>query len=181
MNLYDRAQLLELMMFIYRIIVASAPLLEFAIKHTDGELKLYLQKHLTEETGHDRMLMSDLIEAGIVEVKDYPLAAQIAGSQYYYIAHGDPAMLLGYMLALESNCWSEQLVDELEQHHNLKLTALMHHAKHDPSHTQDLIQVIEQLSDQDRIDRVMEVYNRTRSMVELQCRAIGANHGNSYL
>lgn len=124
--------------FIYRMIVASAPLLEFGIKHSAGGLRAYYQRHLAEETGHDEMVRDDLFRLGVKEITRYHAAGAIAGSQYYFIAHEDPAMLLGYMSVLESAAPTQAVVDELEAEHMTELNALRHHAIHDPDHIQEI-------------------------------------------
>lgn len=117
---------------------ASAPLLQFAIPKTDGILRDYYVKHLSEETGHDAMLERDLLALGVTEIPRYHDAAKIAGSQYYLIAHEHPASLLGYMHVLEKNAFNENDVAELEKLHGVTLECLRHHAKHDPHHVAEL-------------------------------------------
>lgn len=147
MDLYDINHLCKVFSFVYRTMVASAPLLEFAIPKSEGALKDYYQQHLAEETGHDTMLLDDLKRLGIAEVPVSHFAAQFAGSQYYLIAHEHPALLLGYMRALESNSLPIEEVDKLCLHHKTELTALRHHAMHDPHHKQDLDTMIASLDD----------------------------------
>lgn len=124
--------------FIYRMIVASAPLLEFGIKHSEGDLCAYFQRHLAEETGHDEMLRDDLYRLGVKEINRYHAAGALAGAQYYFIAHESPAMLLGYMAVLESASPSSEQVDELEAEHMCELNSLRHHAIHDPDHIKEI-------------------------------------------
>ena len=132
--------------FFYRVIVASAPLLEFAIPRSKGELLDYYKKHLEEETGHDEMMKDDLSRLGIKEIPYFHRAAQLAGSQYYLLAHDDPALLLGYMHALEKNLPSVEFVDDLSKLHGTELTALRHHAVHDAQHKIDLESMISRQS-----------------------------------
>lgn len=120
---------------------ASVPLLEFAVPKA-GELSGYYKKHLEEEKGHDLMLQEDLKALGVDPIPLYFDSAQIAGSQYYLIAHEHPALLLGYMIALESNAPKMPLIVALEQRYGVTLTCMRHHAKHDPHHYQDLKDVI---------------------------------------
>lgn len=138
MNLYDRNALCASLCFVYRLIVASAPLLKFAIARSDGPLRDYYAKHLEEETGHDLMAKADLVHLGIDAIPPSHRAAQIAGSQYYLIAHEHPALLLGYMHVLEANALRPQAVDRLCSHHGLELTMYRHHASHDEAHTRDI-------------------------------------------
>lgn len=136
--LLDRDFLIRNMTFLYRVIVASAPLLEFAIARSDGPLRAYYEKHLEEERGHDEMLRADLEALGVSSIPHDYTAAQIAGAQYYFIAHFHPAMLLGYMSALESRPFSLAHIEEVEAAHGTSLTALRHHSTHDVQHLADL-------------------------------------------
>lgn len=145
MDLRDVATLRALLCFCYRTMVASVPLLEFAIPRADGELRTYYEQHAAEERGHDEMLRADLCALGVTEVPVSHQAAQLAGSQYYLIAHDHPALLLGYMLALEKDSLTPEQVDGLSAHHSASLTALRHHAEHDPQHRDDLLRVIDSL------------------------------------
>ena len=145
MNPLDAKDLVRQMCFCYRMMVASAPLLEFAIPRSDGRLRSYYAKHLDEERGHELMLLADLKAMGVVNVKTSHKAAQIAGSQYYLIAHDHPAMLLGYMLSLEKDSLTLEQVDTLDAHHGVSFTALRHHCEHDPMHKGDLLREIDAL------------------------------------
>jgi hypothetical protein len=146
--LHDRAVLVNGLSFVYRMIVASAPLLEFAIPRAAGGLRKYYEQHLEEERGHDEMLRSDLERLGVEEIPRWHAAAQIAGAQYYLIAHDHPALLLGYMHALERNTMRVEAVDELSAFHGVTLTALRHHAEHDPGHKRDLERMILQCDEE---------------------------------
>lgn len=120
--------------------MASAPLLEFAIARAKGELKDYYTKHLVEERGHDEMLLEDLKGLGVGSVPFNFSAALVAGSQYYLIAHEHPALLLGYMIALEREPMPMEMVKSLEVQHGASLSALAHHAEHDRAHLKDLVE-----------------------------------------
>lgn len=144
----DRQALCNALSFFYRTMVASAPLLAFAIERSDGALRDYYQQHYAEEVGHDEMLRRDLENLGMKEIPKFHAAAQIAGSQYYLIAHEHPAMLLGYMHALESRTVTPEIADELSKAHGVELTALKHHAEHDPHHKGDLERMIAGLDDE---------------------------------
>lgn len=140
--MYDRQILVKGLSFCYRTMVASVPLLEFAIPKASGEVLRYYQQHLEEERDHDLMLKDDLFRLGVTDIPFPHEAAQIAGSQYYLIAHEHPAMLLGYMAALERNQLSPGMVDLISQEHGVEMTCLKHHAVHDKSHKADLERVI---------------------------------------
>lgn len=161
----DRALIVKAQSFVYQLIVASAPLLQFAIPRSTGKLKAYYEKHLAEETGHDEMLLDDLKRLGITEFPPNHHAAQLAGSQYYLIAHQHPALLLGYMHALERDSLPIEDVDRLSEICGTNLTALRHHAAHDPGHKADLEEMIASL-DQDLRLRVMWNEAWTRVLIE---------------
>lgn len=145
MNLYDTNDLARALIFCYRVMVASAPLLEFAIPRSDGRLRAYYAHHLEEERGHDEMVLADLKALGLTTIPRSHVAAQLAGSQYYLIANEHPALLLGYMLALEKESMTPAQVDALGAHHGFTLTAFRHHCEHDPVHKDDLLREIEAL------------------------------------
>lgn len=151
--LHDRRFLCASLCFVYRMIVASAPLLKFAIERSDGDLRDYYEKHLAEETGHDEMAKDDLRRLGVLEIPRVHRAAQIAGSQYYLIAHDHPALLLGYMHVLERNALRRQTVEELCEHHSIELTMYRHHAAHDEGHSKDIKTMMDSL-DEPLLDRV---------------------------
>lgn len=138
----DRATLVRTLCTVYRMMVASAPLLEFAIPKATGEVRRYYIEHLLEEQGHDDMLLDDLHRLGVEDVPYSHAAASIAGAQYYLIAHDHPALLLGYMHALERESMPVETVDQLSARHGTALTALRHHSLHDPHHKGDLERVI---------------------------------------
>jgi hypothetical protein len=138
----DRKALVASLTFVYKMVVASAPLLRFAIERAEGDLLAYYKQHLEEESDHDEMLLDDLKRLGVEETPPNHVVAQITGSQYYLIAHEHPAMLLGYMHVLEHGTLRVADVDALSRKHGTELTALRHHAIHDPGHRKDLEVVI---------------------------------------
>lgn len=132
--------------FLHGIVTASEGLLEAAIRKGDvDDLGLYFTRHLTEETGHLAMVEQDLASLGVAKILNFPVAAQLAGAQYYYIAHETPALLLGYMAALEGNPVPLVMVDELEAAYG-PLVSIRHHAAHDPEHIRELRDQIERLA-----------------------------------
>lgn len=137
-----REQVIKGLCFCYRTMVASEPLLEFAIPKSSGAVKDYYVKHLEEERSHEVMLADDLKRLGVEEIPYNHDAAKMAGAQYYLIAHDDPALLLGYMKALERNPITSGQVKVWSESFGTPLTCLSHHAEHDSTHKQDLEQVI---------------------------------------
>jgi heme oxygenase-like protein len=132
--------------FLYGTTMASEGLLEAAIAQCKpGDLRDYFAEHLVEETGHLQFVKDDLARLGVTDILRFPEAAQWAGSQYYYIAHEHPAMLLGYMAALERPM-PLAMVSQLESLHG-PLTSIRHHAVHDVGHATELRQQIARLAD----------------------------------
>ena len=136
--LLNRDILIRNMTFIYRTMMASAPLLEFAIKRSEGSLRDYYKLHLAEERGHDLLLKGDLGALGVTDIPHDFTAAMIAGAQYYLIAHFHPALLLGYMMVLESKPMTEAEIEAIERAHSTTQYALRLHSQHDPQHFRDL-------------------------------------------
>lgn len=155
LHLKDRDFLIRNLCFLQRLIVASAPLLDFAMDYCTGDLRRYYEKHLEEEVGHDDMLAEDLRKLGCHVIPPSHTAASIAGSQYYFIAHEHPAMLLGYMLVLESNPLPMFAVEELERIHGVWLDSLRHHSLHDGAHSEEVKKMISWAPEhvQERIQR----------------------------
>lgn len=164
-NMMDRDFLIRNLCFLQRLIVASAPLLEFAIDRSQGKLQEYFIDHHAEEFGHDEMLADDLTRLGCEEIPSCHTAASIAGSQYYLIAHESPAMLLGYMKILESQPMPMADVIALEEKHGVHLDSLRHHSLHDGEHAAEIDRQI------DRFPNAMQA----RILKNSELVAIGLN------
>jgi hypothetical protein len=143
----DRPLLLSALCYLHGTMTASEKLLEAAIRKGElDDLGLYFTQHLAEERGHLQMLEADLERLGVKRILKFPAAAQLAGAQYYYIEHEHPALLLGYMAALERNGLTEAQVDELEREYG-PLSCLRHHAIHDVGHAKELRVQIDTLAE----------------------------------
>jgi hypothetical protein len=150
-----RELLLSALCYLHGTMTASEGLLEAAIRKGEVDaLGMYFAHHLREERGHLQMLEADLERLGVKHILKFPAAAQLAGAQYYYIGHEHPAMLLGYMSALERNGPTPWQIDELERVYG-PLTCSRHHAVHDPHHARELREQIDRLPDPLR-SRVLE-------------------------
>lgn len=165
-----RELLLSSLCFLHGTMTASEGLLEAAIRKGDiDDLGLYFTHHLAEERGHVQMLEADLDRLGVRCILKFPAAAQIAGAQYYYIEHEHPAMLLGYMAALEKNGLTIAQVNALEAAYG-PLTCSRHHAVHDISHTRELHDQID-LLDEPLRSRVRE--NEAWTVADYRSRIAG--------
>lgn len=140
----SRSQLVSMLCFLHGTMMASEGMLKAAIRKSRGESRAYFAEHLEEESGHVDMLKADLSRLGCTTILKFPVAAQIAGAQYYYIEHEHPSMLLGYMAALECNSLPIERVTQLENIFG-PLTCARHHASHDPHHGAELRRRIDDL------------------------------------
>lgn len=164
-----RPLLLSVLCFLHGTMTASEELLRTAIRKGDADdLGLYFTQHLAEECGHVEMLEADLARLGVHRILKFPAAAQLAGAQYYYIEHEHPAMLLGYMAALESNGPTSAQLDAIEAVHG-PLKCSRHHVFHDVGHAADLRAQIEALPQPLKM-RVLE--NEAWTMTDYRARCI---------
>jgi len=119
----SKDDLLVQLTFMYALILASEQMLQDA----------GLDPTLEEEDGHATWLREDILRlGGAIPYVDHD-AATIAGSQYYYIRHVHPLMLLGYRAALELHPIELTQVDALEAAYG-PLTCMRYHAEHDQAH-----------------------------------------------
>lgn len=148
LDMTNRTVFLRNLVFLHAVMVASESLLRTAITHSEGVLRAYFERHLAEETGHEKWLFDDLSAAGI-DVFSLPIspdAVAMAGSQYYLIHHVDAAALLGYMAVLECFPASEDAIKAVETDHGEHVCrTLRYHATHDVAHGAELLQMIDQL------------------------------------
>jgi hypothetical protein len=164
-DLRDPQTMLDNLVFVHQLIVASEPLLELAIQrarklHPAGEpmrkevhgfsldLLRYFRSHLEEERGHANWLDDDLASADVsVQACALQLdAVQMAGMQYYLVRHAHPAALLGYMAVLECSPMPLAQVEHLENLHGTKLLrTLRYHAEHDIDHGADVCAMLDKV------------------------------------
>lgn len=148
-DLSNRATFIRNLVFMHRMMIASEHLLEVAIAGYRGKFHDYYAAHLEEERRHDEWLAEDLSSAGIdISTCPYdPEAVASAGAQYYLIYHVDTCALLGYMAVLECFPMSLNQLETLEQAHGKQLCrTLRHHAEHDVSHGNDLLEQVDRLT-----------------------------------
>jgi hypothetical protein len=101
----------------HAVLRASVPLMELAALRCDepgpvcARLGEYFPLHIKEEAGHDEWLLGDMATMGVNRQGDPPSVqvARLAGPQYYWISHGHPVALLGYIAVLEGNAPAPEL------------------------------------------------------------------------
>jgi len=116
--------------------VATDPLLELA----------GMEEKRDEEKGHADWLAQDLARLGIQTVPYDYAAAAIAGTQYYFIQHLDPRVLLGYCAVLECRTFTPAQVDVMEAILG-PLPCVRFHAEHDEAHGEEVIRQIDAIED----------------------------------
>jgi len=141
---------------------ASVPLMKDALLAVDKlpdndpfklDLHNYLSNHVEEELDHDLWLLEDLEYIGVKRervIKKRPSShiAAMVGSQYYWIRHHHPLLLLGYIYVLEGEPPTKILLEQLEDKTGLPEEAfrtLKKHGELDPHHTDELDQLLDKL------------------------------------
>jgi heme oxygenase-like protein len=113
----------------------------------------YLEEHIVEEKGHDEWFLEDLEVLGRDReaVLSRPPSATLAstvGAQYYWALHYHPVAILGFLIALEGNPPSTELIDQLIERTGYSPKAfrtLIEHAELDPHHGEDLNRLLDEL------------------------------------
>lgn len=134
---------------------ASVPLMRAAIERANGSPRYrhlipYLAQHIEDESGHDEWLLEDIAGAGYscdtTREELIPELAQIVGTQYFHVLHGNLWQFFGYMYALETGSPSERLIEELKRSTGLPASAfrtLVEHQELDGSHSSELAELID--------------------------------------
>jgi hypothetical protein len=144
----------------HEILRASVPLMEFAMARaagrrgqSDDEFRDYLARHCEEERHHDEWLLDDLSALGhdatqLTARVPRPQVAAMVGTQYYWINHHDPIVVLGYIAVLESSPPTPDFLAEVIQRSGISARAfrtLLSHADLDPHHLAELDDVIDRV------------------------------------
>jgi hypothetical protein len=157
-----RPRYIDYLHTMHALIRASVPLMERAAERcarlaphdlTAEPLGRYFTEHAEEERGHDDWLLEDLAAAGtdpaaVLDAPPDPVAAELAGVQYYRIEHQHPVVLLGYIAVLEGNAPAPWLADRLAAGTALPEAAfrtLRAHAALDTRHTAELDALLDML------------------------------------
>jgi hypothetical protein len=150
---------------LHQITRASVPLMELArsqcMRRADDPVCSafgpYLTHHIEEEMHHDEWTLQDFEAIGVdrsAVLEGLPAGniAALVGAQYYWVLHHHPIALLGYMLMLECNAPTAELVGELQGKTGLPEAFFRSHQVHatlDPHHQAELLQLMDDLPLQD--------------------------------
>jgi hypothetical protein len=152
----------EYLRTMHGVICASVPLMKLAARRcadrhphaaVAAPLQRYLERHIDEERDHDAWLLADLSALGAAAdrpIKEPPPAAvaRLVGPQYYWIEHGHPLALLGYIVVLESNAPALQLADWIASTAHIPAAALRtvrEHAELDEKHADAVYDLLDAL------------------------------------
>jgi hypothetical protein len=151
----EREMTTAFLVLLHQIMRASVPLMQRAAERCDeleGSDKLaaplarYYRHHISEEVDHDVWGLEDLASAGchpelVLSVIPPAGVARLVGSQYYWIQHHHPLMLLGYIAVLEAFPPAERKIDEIRDRSGLPESAfrtLRIHGELDPTHSAEI-------------------------------------------
>lgn len=135
-----------------------AALTELPRANLDGKtvetLTRYLLRHIEEERGHDLWLREDIAETGndpdaLCDQMPLPAIATLVGSQYYWIHHFNPVVILGHIGAMEGNAPPVGFAEMLSERTGYPMTAfrtIERHARLDQAHGRELFAMLDGLS-----------------------------------
>jgi len=159
----DISELYPAMLFcIHSMARASVPLMKAAVDRLlamtsvdplSAPLIGYFVQQIPQETGHDDWLLEDLEALGcsradILSRMPPPTIAALVGAQYYWIFHYHPVALLGYILVVESEPPSVELVERTVAETGLPREAFrsfFRHAVLEPAHNDALDGLVDSL------------------------------------
>jgi hypothetical protein len=184
----------ESLIVTHAVVRASVPLMETALREArrlrgdpvSSALEDYLERHISEERGHDDWVLEDFEALGYsrqtaLERVPSATAASLVGAQYYWILHLHPVSLLGYIAVLEGSPPDEGQLMKVVERTKLPAAAfstLIRHARLDPYHRDELDRVIDALPlTQRQIDAIGTNAARTVALLarltdELVARAV---------
>jgi hypothetical protein len=159
----DISELYPAMLFcIHSMARASVPLMKAAVDRLRAmtavdpisvPLIRYFVRQIPQETGHDDWLLEDLEALGcsraeILARMPPPTIAALVGAQYYWIFHYHPVALLGYILVVESEPPSVELVERTVAETGLPREAFRNFFRHavlEPAHNDALDGLLDSL------------------------------------
>jgi Iron-containing redox enzyme len=160
------------LVLLHQIMRASVPLMQCAadrcehLKQVDQLAPLlgrYYRHHITEELNHDIWALEDLESAGcnpqtILSMTPSVEVARLVGTQYYWVQHHHPLMLLGYIAVLEAFPPADKEIDEIRDRSGLPdstFRTLRIHGDLDPTHSAEIDETFDSLPlDQQQLEMV---------------------------
>lgn len=138
----------------YYFVRHSTPLLALSCGRAVNNRSYHLRciGHLSEEKGHDGLLLNDLKALG-VSIKDCPEFASTSAfyqSQYFWIEHVNPVSFLGYIYVLEALAVL-QGKSKADQAKSFRADSFLKiHADEDAGHLQQAAKLISTFSESDQ-------------------------------
>lgn len=158
----QREMTIAFLVLLHQIMRASVPLMQLAAERCDQlagtdrlvpSLGKYYRHHISEELHHDTWALEDLEAAGfdpegILSITPSVEVARLVGTQYYWVQHHHPLMLLGYIAVLEAFPPPDSKVDEIRDRSGLPescFRTLRIHGDLDPTHSAEIDQMFNTL------------------------------------
>jgi len=198
---YSKQVCIEQALVNYKVSTTSTALMEEVIRcaklipddPTSNPLIAYMEQHIPEELNHDEWCLEDLEVLGVsrdIAINKVPSTnlAALIGSQYYWIRHAHPVAFMGYLACLEVNHPTVEYVETLIEKSGLPaegFNSLMHHAKVDVHHKQDIIDTINALQLTEEQYQLMELsafqtFRYVALVMEDVCRAVNVKEQTVY-
>lgn len=167
----------------YHIVRHSTPMLALccgrAINNPDFHKRCI--DHLSEEKGHDKMLLNDIkLSKGMLHDEE-PTARGYYSPQYYQIEHNAPESFLGYILFMEALAVRfGKKIAQKAANASKGTTFLKLHAEEDDGHIDSAYKIIENLPDGLQTEIInnlrMSAKSYTTMMVDLAkyCKVVAA-------
>ena len=167
-----REMTIAFLVLLHQIMRASVPLMQGAAERCDqlegadrsaALLGEYYRHHISEELHHDTWALEDLKAAGcdpgrILSITPSVEVARLVGTQYYWVHHHHPLMLLGYIAVLEAFPPADSKIDEIRDRSGLPdstFRTLRIHGDLDPTHSAEIDQTFNTLPlDQKHLEMV---------------------------
>jgi Iron-containing redox enzyme len=168
----QREMTIAFLVLLHQIMRASVPLMQCAAERCDqleGTDRLvpllgrYYRHHISEELNHDAWALEDLKTAGcdpggVLSITPSVEVARLVGTQYYWVQHHHPLMLLGYIAVLEAFPPADRQIDEIRDRSGLPestFRTLRIHGDLDPGHSAEIDQTFNALPlDQKHLEMV---------------------------
>ena len=144
----------------YHIVKHSTPMLALSCGRSISNRPYHLRciEHLSEEKGHDKMLLNDLRLSKLELMAELPSTRAFYATQYFQIEHVNPVSFLGYVLFMEALAvaFGRHVSDRASLSTN-GITFLELHADEDDGHIESAFKLITTMTKSDQMDVVMNL------------------------